>query len=148
MLLHGCHPCARADMFIFYDLLPTAAELAGLDRTKWPDTDGLSAVPIFEASVADTTTNLRLSVKSPKRFLYYEFCHNGMVNGLLPQSYASGWGQAVRFDDNLTAGETHWKAIAVNSNYSNVLLYNLTVSCVGFSRYLYAGVLTIIFDAG
>ncbi len=27
------------------------------------------------------------------RFLYYEFCHEGMVDGLLKQSYAQGWGQ-------------------------------------------------------
>jgi hypothetical protein len=60
------------------------------------------------------------------RFLYYEFCHEGYVDGLLPQSYANGWGQAVRFDDNTTEHRTEWKAIAVNSDYTNVLLYNIT----------------------
>ena len=55
-----------------------------------------------------------------------EFCHEGYVDGLLKQSYANGWGQAVRFDDNATAYRTEWKAIAVNSDYTNVLLYNLT----------------------
>jgi hypothetical protein len=34
--------------------------------------------------------------------------------------------QAVRFDDNATSYRTEWKAIAVNSDYTNVLLYNLT----------------------
>ena len=34
--------------------------------------------------------------------------------------------QAVRFDDNTTTYRTEWKAIAVNSDYTNVLLYNLT----------------------
>lgn len=39
------------DLFIFYDLLPTAADLAGLDRSKWPEgIDGISAVPIFKAA--------------------------------------------------------------------------------------------------
>jgi hypothetical protein len=113
-------------MFIFYDLLPTAAELAGVDRASWPVTDGTSAVPIFDASRADRTTKLESTSASANRFLYYEFCHNGMVNGLLKQSYASGWGQAVRFDDNTTQYETQWKAIAVDSNYTNVLLYNIT----------------------
>lgn len=48
------------------------------------------------------------------------------MNGLLKQSYANGWGQAVRFDDNTTTYDTQWKAIAVNSDYTNVLLYNIT----------------------
>jgi uncharacterized sulfatase len=114
------------DMFVFYDLLPTAAELAGVDKSSWPATDGLSAVPIFDASRANRTTKLESTSASANRFLYYEFCHNGMVDGLLKQSYASGWGQAVRFDDNTTQYETQWKAIAVNSLYTNILLYNIT----------------------
>ena len=47
-----------------------------------------------------------------------------MVNGILDQSYAPGWVQALRFDD--ASADTQWKAIAVNSNYSNILLYNIT----------------------
>ena len=111
-------------MFIFYDLLPTAADLAGVPYKG--ETDGLSAVPIFEASRAGRATKLAASSPAANRFLYYEFCHEGMVNGLLKQSYANGWGQAVRFDDNATQYETQGKAIAVNSDYNNVLLYNIT----------------------
>jgi hypothetical protein len=94
-----------------------------------PYTDGLSAVPSFAATrsgAVTTRADAKSSAKVANRFLYYEFCHNGMVNGLLPQRYASGWGQALRFDSNTTAHRTEWKAIAVNSNWSNVLLYNLT----------------------
>lgn len=114
------------DMFVFYDLLPTAADLAGVAKSEWPPTDGISAVQIFEASRKDTATKLDRSAPAAGRHLYYEFCHNGAVNGILPQSYASGWGQAVRFDGNDTAFDTQWKAIAVNSDYTNVLLYNIT----------------------
>ena len=115
------------DLFIFYDFLPTAAELAGVARSAWPDTDGISAVPIFDATRPNTASKLAASTPTANRALYWEFCHNGLVNGMLNQSYAAGWGQAVRFDDNGTMPfETQWKAIAVNSNYTNILLYNLT----------------------
>ena len=87
-------------------------------------------MPVFEASRADTATKLATTTAAgaaaANRFLYYEFCHQGYVDGLLPQSYANGWGQAVRFDDNATEHRTEWKAIAVNSDYTNVLLYNIT----------------------
>ena len=43
------------DLFIFYDLLPTAADLAGIDRSNWPETDGISAVPIFKGARCVTT---------------------------------------------------------------------------------------------
>lgn len=38
------------ELFSFYDLLPTAAEIAGVPRSQWPVTDGISALPVFEAS--------------------------------------------------------------------------------------------------
>ena len=92
-----------------------------------PYTDGISAVPSFESTRSGTVSN-RADAKTnfavANRFLYYEFCHNGMVDGLLPQQYASGWGQALRFDSNTTTYRTEWKAIAVNSNWNNILLYN------------------------
>lgn len=50
--------------FIFYDLLPTAADLAGLDKVKWPDVDGLSAVPIFKATRTNQTTQLARAGKN------------------------------------------------------------------------------------
>jgi hypothetical protein len=114
------------DLFIFYDFLPTVAELAGVARSAWPDTDGISAVPIFEATRPNMASKLAASTPTANRALYWESCHYGMVNGMLNQSYAAGWGQAVRFDDNGTAFETQWKAIAVNSNYTNILLYNIS----------------------
>ena len=74
------------------------------------------------------TTKLPSTSASANRFLYYEFCRYGLVNNNnYKQSYAPGWVQAVRFDDNTTKYETQWKAIAVNSNYSNILLYNITL---------------------
>jgi arylsulfatase A-like enzyme len=75
------------------DLLPTAADLAGLDKSKWPvGIDGISAVPTFMNTRTNTTTQLSRadSQEVANRFLYYEFCHSGMVNGLLPQQYAQG----------------------------------------------------------
>ena len=84
-------------------------------------------MPIFEAARADMTTKLPSTSSSANRFLYYEFCHYGTVdNNNFKQSYDQGWGQAVRFDDHTTKYVTQWKAIAVNSNYSNILLYNIT----------------------
>lgn len=59
------------DMFIFYDLMPTAAELAGLPSAQWPYTDGLSAVPIFEAARPGRATKLAASSPTANRFLYY-----------------------------------------------------------------------------
>lgn len=38
------------------------------------------------------------------RFLYYEFCHQGMVDGLLKQSYAQGWGQVTHGDLQMHSG--------------------------------------------
>ena len=94
--------------------------------TARPDTDGISAVPSFESTrsgAVSTRADAQSNSAVANRFLYYEFCHNGMVDGLLPQQYASGWGQALRFDSNTTTYRTEWKAIAVNSNWKNILLY-------------------------
>ena len=109
------------EIFIFYDLMATALDLAGVPKTKWPETDGQSAVPIFEAHAVGAAPSAR-PTSLPPRFLYWEFCHTAPVDGLLPQSYATGWSQSLRWDDD----GTEWKAIASNSDYSNVLLYNLT----------------------
>ena len=115
------------DLFIFYDLLPTAADLAGVDPKVYAFSDGLSAVPIFAATRENAVSQLAPSSPTSNRFLYYEFCHESYVNNNnYMQSYANGWGQAVRFDANDTAYSTQWKAIAVNSDYTNVLLYNIT----------------------
>ena len=86
--------------------------------------------PLRTQSTRSGAVSTRADAKSnsavANRFLYYEFCHNGMVDGLLPQQYASGWGQALRFDSNTTTYRTEWKAIAVNSNWKNILLYDAT----------------------
>lgn len=116
------------DMFVFYDLLPTAANLAKLDRSEWPVTDGVSAVPIFSSSRQGKhfKTHPDVHPDAQGRYLYWEFCHYGNVNGLLPQVYDDGWIQAVRWDDNETEYPTQWKAIASNMDYDGVLLYNIT----------------------
>jgi arylsulfatase A-like enzyme len=67
---------ASKDLFIFYDFLPTAAELAGVPRSAWPKSDGVSAVPIFKASVAHVVG--KLAPASPNRVLYL-FCALGAV---------------------------------------------------------------------
>eukprot|EP00729_Bicosta_minor_P005062 gene5062-26935_t len=105
-------------IFTFWDLLPTAADIAGLPKSEWPNVDGISALPLFQNS----------TVPAPDRYLYYEFCKAGSVDGLLPQSYcrAGGWVQAVRWDDNATQHRTEWKGFVCNSNTSAFLLYNIT----------------------
>jgi len=100
-------------LLAFWDVLPTAADLAGLDRSEWPPTDGVSVGPLFVGGEAAQTET--------HEYLYWEFCCNSRVDGLLPQAYAPGWAQAVRFDD----GAFEWKAIRSNSDSSKLLLYDL-----------------------
>ena len=100
-------------LFAFWDLLPTAAELAGLDKAQWPVTDGVSAAQLFLGGAAAQTET--------HEYLYWEFCQNSRVDGLLPQVYAPGWTQAVRWDD----GTHEWKAIRSNSDSAALLLYDL-----------------------
>eukprot|EP01062_Namystynia_karyoxenos_P069260 TRINITY_DN64788_c0_g1_i1.p1 TRINITY_DN64788_c0_g1~~TRINITY_DN64788_c0_g1_i1.p1 ORF type:complete len:538 (+),score=156.10 TRINITY_DN64788_c0_g1_i1:100-1614(+) len=97
-------------LFAFWDFLPTAAELAGIPPADWPRTDGVSIAPTLTGQ----------GLQQDHEYLYWEFCDNSRVNGLLPQQYEPGWGQAVRFD----AAGTEWKAI--RSNSAATLLYNLT----------------------
>jgi arylsulfatase A-like enzyme len=100
-------------VFAFWDLLPTAADLAGLDRALWPATDGVSVAPLLtHGAAAQAETH---------EYLYWEFCDHSKVDGLLPQAYAPGWNQAVRFDQ----GAREWKAIRSNSDNRSVLLYDL-----------------------
>lgn len=99
-------------LFAFWDLLPTAAELAGLARDQWPATEGISIAPLLTGDVASQESH---------QHLYWEFCFYKETNGLLPQLYAPGWIQALRFD---AADGTEWKAI--RSNREGVLLFNLT----------------------
>lgn len=58
-------------IFTFWDLLPTAADIAGLPKSEWPNVDGISALPLFQNS----------TVPAPDRYLYYEFCKAGSVDG-------------------------------------------------------------------
>lgn len=93
-------------LLVFYDFLPTAAEFAGI---AYSGVDGISAVP----------TLLGKKPQPKHQYLYWEFCDNSKVNGLLPQLYGTGWNQALRFDrDN-----HQWKAI--RSNRETILLFDL-----------------------
>jgi len=95
-------------LFVFYDFLATAAELAGITHSYG---DGVSVVP-----------TLLGKLPQPKhQYLYWEFCDNRKSNGLLPQLYAPGWNQALRFDRN----NHQWKAI--RSNRDSILLFDLSV---------------------
>ena len=98
-------------LFAFWDLLPTAAELAGVPTSQWPTTDGVSAAPMLTGQPEK---------QDKHKFLYWESCYYGNASGLLPQQYAKGWGQAMRIDQN----NTEWKAIRVDRE--ETLLYNLT----------------------
>lgn len=98
-------------LFAFWDLLPTAAELAGIPTSEWPETDGVSMAPLLLG---------RSDEQKEHEYLYWEFCYYGNASGLLPQQYDKGWGQAIRLDD----ADTEWKAI--RANRGPVLLYNLT----------------------
>lgn len=54
-------------IFTFYDVLPTAADLAGLPREQWGPTDGIS--------IKDTLLNPTTAPNSDDRYIYFEFCH-------------------------------------------------------------------------
>eukprot|EP01064_Diplonema_japonicum_P026908 TRINITY_DN3851_c0_g2_i4.p1 TRINITY_DN3851_c0_g2~~TRINITY_DN3851_c0_g2_i4.p1 ORF type:complete len:499 (+),score=122.40 TRINITY_DN3851_c0_g2_i4:52-1548(+) len=90
----------------FWDFLPTAVELAGLPPIA---TDGVSVADLLQGN-AQTKTH---------EYLYWEFCMESAINGILPQQYPPGWIQAVRFDQ----GEHEWKAI--RSNKQKMYLYDL-----------------------
>eukprot|EP01065_Artemidia_motanka_P050264 TRINITY_DN8558_c0_g1_i1.p1 TRINITY_DN8558_c0_g1~~TRINITY_DN8558_c0_g1_i1.p1 ORF type:complete len:628 (+),score=240.10 TRINITY_DN8558_c0_g1_i1:65-1885(+) len=98
-------------LFAFWDVLPTAAELAGIPEKEWPQTDGVSIAPLLTG----------MGQQKQHEYLYWEFCMHSKVNGLLPQQYPVGWGQSLRFDG---ADGTEWKAIRVDRE--STLLYNLT----------------------
>ncbi|XP_065193591.1 arylsulfatase F-like [Sycon ciliatum] len=100
-------------LFAFWDFLPTAAELAGVDV---PDNvDGISAAAVLQGQTAQKQHD----------YLYWEFCNYGREDGLLPQQYEPGWIQAVRYDAVDAAGvRTEWKGI--RTAYGEIQLYNLT----------------------
>lgn len=104
-------------LFAFWDLLPTAAELAGLPRKEWPETDGVSAAPVLRGQSEN---------QEEHEYLYWEFCDYGRRDGSLPQLYGTGWAQAMRFDE---AG-TEWKAI--RANRGSMLLFNITADAGEF----------------
>lgn len=98
-------------LFAFWDFLPTAAELAGIPAEKWAaSTDGVSIAPLLTGE----------GTQKEHDYLYWEFCYYGKANGLLPQQYPGGWGQALRYDED----GTEWKVIRVDRE--GTLLYNLT----------------------
>ena len=110
-------------LFSFWDVLPTAADLAGLPPSMWGPTDGISIKDTLLGHASPSQGS-----QTEDRYLYWEFCHYGSVDGLLPQVYdrKGGWIQALRWDDNATQYRTEWKAIRVNSQSENLLLYNIT----------------------
>ena len=65
------------EIFTFWDLLPTAAELAG--ATMPPRIDGISAVPVMLGKIDS-------AAPPAPRTLYYEFCWNNVMN--TPESIA------------------------------------------------------------
>ena len=94
-------------LFSFVDFLPTALDIAGVPVTRWPPTDGVSALPALIAAGSGGSGSLIAN-----RFLYWEFCGYANYSGLLPQLYPVGWAQAVRLDDN----GTEWKGtVAVST---------------------------------
>ena len=107
-------------IFAFWDLLPTAAELAGAAIP--PRIDGISAVSVMLGKLD--------SAAPPSRTLYYEFCWNRVPNtpkmiasvpnlkGALPIVYGDGWTQAVRLAD--------WKGYRTNQVNVDVMLYDLS----------------------
>ena len=112
------------ELFTFWDFLATAADAAGVDPATLPPHDGISALPGLRRAAAGAAAPIRTTP------LYWEYCKAGAVDGLLPQTYAGGWVQSIRWDDNATAHRTEWKAFATDANYDYrsgaVLLYNIT----------------------
>eukprot|EP01060_Flectonema_neradi_P004072 TRINITY_DN1268_c7_g1_i1.p1 TRINITY_DN1268_c7_g1~~TRINITY_DN1268_c7_g1_i1.p1 ORF type:complete len:494 (+),score=95.19 TRINITY_DN1268_c7_g1_i1:57-1538(+) len=98
-------------MLAFWDLLPTAVELAGLPPVA--NVDGVSIAKLLKTS----------SQTEKHEYLYWEFCEPQDINGLLPQVYAPGWIQAVRFDD----GDHQWKVIRTNGSDDNIYVWDLSV---------------------
>ena len=110
-------------IFAFWDLLPTAADAAGIPRDSWPPTDGISALGallVDGPQQQQQRQQQQAEVHDARAPLYWEFCMESAINGLLPQLYKPGWIQAMRWDD----GPTEWKAI--RSNRGPMLLFNLT----------------------
>lgn len=79
--------------FAFWDLLPTAAELAGISKAEWPAVlDGVSAVSAMlgtdnatEKLLPGTQLNGRgaaapFPVRPEGHPVYYEFCWNAVAN--------------------------------------------------------------------
>ena len=97
-------------MLAFWDLLPTAVELAGLPPV--PNVDGVSIAKLLK----------NLDQKDTHEYLYWEFCEPSAVNGLLPQVYKPGWIQAVRFDD----GDHQWKVVRTNGDQEFTYVWDLT----------------------
>jgi arylsulfatase A-like enzyme len=103
------------DLFAFWDFLPTAAAIAGIDELRLPAHDGINMLPAMLNQPEHQQNHT---------YLYWEYCDYNKVDGLLPQQYEGGWIQAVRFDD--AAANREWKSIRVNRNNETVLLYDLT----------------------
>ena len=83
----------------FWDFLPTAAEIAGINRNSLPPRlDGYSMVP-----------TLKGMTQAQPEYNYVEYCH--------PNEDKKGWGQTVRFGD--------WKAVRLTSGQGHIELYNL-----------------------
>eukprot|EP01059_Diplonema_ambulator_P029375 TRINITY_DN4877_c0_g1_i1.p1 TRINITY_DN4877_c0_g1~~TRINITY_DN4877_c0_g1_i1.p1 ORF type:complete len:494 (+),score=155.67 TRINITY_DN4877_c0_g1_i1:37-1518(+) len=100
-------PATESDHILsFWDFMPTAVELAGLAPVK---SDGVSIAPLLTGGKQTQT----------HEYLYWEYCWEQQVDGLLPQQYPVGWAQAVRFDSS----PYEWKAI--RSNRQEVYLYDL-----------------------
>eukprot|EP00049_Salpingoeca_infusionum_P008371 m.136398 g.136398 ORF g.136398 m.136398 type:complete len:626 (+) comp13994_c1_seq1:187-2064(+) len=102
-------------IFTFWDFLPTAADIAGIDLP--PGIDGISAVP---ALLSKNGTQ-----QQDHTYLYWEFCCYDQTTGILPNQYKGGWVQAVRFDDANATYMTEWKAIRVDSQ-PPTFLFNIT----------------------
>ena len=81
-------------LFSFYDFLPTALDIAGVDPSQWPATDGISVLPLLRADG---------SAQRVHEFLYWEFCYYGNASGLLPQTYAAGWAQVKQTQPRATS---------------------------------------------
>ena len=102
-------------IFTFWDLLPTAAEIAGVEPPA--DIDGQSALSAM----------LGKEATPPARTLYYEFCWEKVFNessdmvgplaGALPVVYGDGWTQAVRLGD--------WKGYRTNQVAESFKLFDL-----------------------
>eukprot|EP00750_Incisomonas_marina_P025017 INCI529.1.p1 GENE.INCI529.1~~INCI529.1.p1 ORF type:complete len:514 (-),score=67.48 INCI529.1:1737-3278(-) len=103
-------------LFTFWDLLPTAASLAGIDAADLPAHDGVDIVPTLVGQDPHQQEN--------HTYLYWEFCDYQAVDGLLPQQYPGGWVQAVRFDDDAGSPLKEWKAIRTDRD-DKVFLYDL-----------------------